>query len=56
MFTRHGPTVIDRVTEFDNELEDLLKMTDLKGKSSRCFAIDHLNDLIENIRKGESAN
>lgn len=57
MFTRHGPTVVDRVAEFDCELEGLLdpKMTDLQGKSSRAYAIEHLQELITDIRKSKSS-
>lgn len=50
MFTRHGPTIIDRVTEFDRELEGLLEMTDLQGKSSRLHAIECLERLIKKLQ------
>jgi hypothetical protein len=49
-FTRHGPTVIDRVAEFDCELDGLLKMADLQDKSSRCYAIEYLEALIAKLR------
>lgn len=52
MFTRHGPTVIDRVTEFDCELYGLLKMADLKGRSSRVYAIEYLETLISKNKAG----
>lgn len=50
-FTRHGPTVIDRVAEFDCELDGLLRAHTPGGKSSRSHAIEHLEGLISNIRE-----
>ena len=49
-FTRHGPTVVDRVAEFDCELEGLLKLAKIKREESRLYAIDYLEGLIGRLR------
>lgn len=49
-FTRHGPTVIDRINEFDCELDGLLELEGLKEKSSRIRAIERLEGFIAKLR------
>jgi hypothetical protein len=46
-FTKHGPTVLQRVNDFELEMEDLLERNGLKEVSSRQTAIDRLNKEIK---------
>ncbi|MEX2215133.1 MAG: toll/interleukin-1 receptor domain-containing protein [Phycisphaeraceae bacterium] len=49
MFTRHAPTVLDHVAEFDQLMKDLLAETPLDGRSSRLVAIEQLDREIESL-------
>lgn len=40
IFTRHAPTIQERIKKFDNEFESLRKKQEQKGKSSRETVID----------------
>jgi hypothetical protein len=52
-FTKHGPTVLRRVQDFDLEMEDLLEQNNLKGLSSRQAAIDRLKKEIAELNQNK---
>lgn len=41
-FTKHGPTVLQRIKDFDSEIGDLLEQSNLLNRPSRTVAIDRL--------------
>ena len=49
IFTNHGPTVLRRIQDFDEEIEDLLQQQDLKGKSSRLHVIERFKEEISKL-------
>ena len=48
VFTRHAPTVLERVKQFDDEFEDLLKETGIDAKSSRPAAVAAIKEELQN--------
>jgi len=50
IFTRHAPTVLARVEEFDREMEEILSNNPSPGVSSRVAAIDTIKNIIKTIR------
>ncbi len=50
VLTRHAPTVFQRVRQFDDELEELLKGSEHRKRSSRLAAIARLKAIIERIK------
>jgi hypothetical protein len=47
VFTRHAPTVKSKKEAFDHEFESLMKNQKQDGKSSRKYAIERLNEILE---------
>jgi hypothetical protein len=49
LFTWHAPTVRKYVRDFDAEFEELSDATDFRGRSSREWAIDLINNTLDKI-------
>jgi hypothetical protein len=47
VFTRHAPTVNRKKDAFDHEFDSLMKDQNQDGKSSREYAIERLNDILD---------
>jgi hypothetical protein len=54
VFTRHAPTVLERMQQFDAEFEELLKYFAPDGLPSRQRAIEAIDREIENPSTGSS--
>jgi len=52
IFTRHGPTVLAKVHEFDREFEDHLRDTGLTGASSRRAAMRTIQEIMASRGSG----
>jgi TIR domain-containing protein len=50
IFTRHGPSVLMKLEEFDYRFERELRKIDFGGLSSREFALKQVEELIGNLR------
>jgi hypothetical protein len=49
MFTRHAPSVRNRIEAFDQEFDELLEQSDIQPSMSRVAAIDQLRERIEQL-------
>jgi hypothetical protein len=49
IFTRHAPTVLDSIKDFDVELDALLNNQNRKGLSSRKYVINQLYQILDNL-------
>ena len=49
IFSRHAPTILNRVQEFDEELEELIAMRGCRVEESRRAAIDEMETIIRGL-------
>ncbi|MFH1198526.1 MAG: toll/interleukin-1 receptor domain-containing protein [bacterium] len=49
IFTRHAPTIIEKLSEFDAEFDELLKKAKVKKEDSRRWAIEMIENIIADI-------